>query len=521
MLVSAARAYEKGEERMTSTHYKLTTAPLVMMIFSTVYGFANVPRAFFMMGYGAIFWYALAALVFFLPFAVMMVEFGYTFKSAHGGIYSWMARSVGVRFAFIVVFIWYTSYIAWFVSTSSIFWVPVGKVLEMFNFNGKLTPIIEALSQNSMVIGLLAILLVLSVTFFVGRGLKSVGWVASIGGTCVVLLNFLLIIGGFAVLVLNKFHFAEPITGLKSFVVNPHKSGNILSLMGFTTFAIFAYGGLEIVSGLVDKVKKPEKTFPRALILAALIIAVGYSLMIFVVGIFTNWLGVMGQSDVSLGNVLYVVMEELGAQLGVAIGLRQEGALYLSKIFSGITGLSMVLAYAGAFFVYFYSPLKQMIEGTPKKLWPAFLLKEKNDMPVGAIYVQGIVVVMIIAFNAFGGTGAKELMNRLVMMTNVAMTLPYMFIAMAYLGFRRNNEIEKPFLLIRNNMLASIMAIVVVIFVGFANLFTVFEPLLSALYRGSIQEIGSALGYTMVMVMGPILFAFLGYLLYQVSLKKD
>ena len=33
-------------------------------------------------------------------------------------------------------------------------------------------------------------------------------------------------------------------------------------------------------------------------------------------------------------------------------------------------GLSMVLALSGAFFTLAYAPLKQIIEGTPKELWP-------------------------------------------------------------------------------------------------------------------------------------------------------
>lgn len=505
---------------MTKAHYKLTLLPMVMMIFSTVYGFANVPRAFLMMGYGAIFWYILAALAFFLPFAVMMVEFGYTYKNEHGGIYSWAKAAVGTRFAFIIIFMWYTSFITLLVTTSSIVWVPVAKVLEMVDTGGRLTPLIENLHNNSSLIGVLAILLVFVVASSLACGLRSVSWVANVGGFCVLLLNVLLIFGGLLVLVLNKFHFAEPLTGLQSFIVNPYKTNSFLSMVGFAVFAIFAYGGLEVVSGLVDKVENPEKAFPRGLLLAAFVIAAGYSIMIFIVGIFTNWLGVMDQSDVNLGNVVYVVMGELGAQLGVAVGLDQGGALILSRIFAGITGLSMVMVYTAVYFTCFYSPLKQVIEGTPKELWPAFMLKRKNDMPVGALMVQAIVIILIIAFNAFGGAGAKELMNRLVMMANVAMTLPYVFIAIAYFAFRRNTQIEKPFLILKSNTQAMIMAIVTMLFVGFANLFTIFEPLLSAFQVNDMQGIATGINYMLLMVSGPVIFALLGYVLYQVSQKK-
>ena len=111
-------------------------------------------------------------------------------------------------------------------------------------------------------------------------------------------------------------------------------------------------------------------------------------------------------------------------------------------------------------------------------------------------------------------------MNRLVMMANVAMTLPYVFIAIAYFAFRRNTQIEKPFLILKSNTQAMVMAIVTMLFVGFANLFTIFEPLLSALQAKDTQGIATGINYMLLMVSGPVIFALLGYVLYQVSLKR-
>ena len=48
-----------------SDQKKLTTGPLVLMIFTTIFGFANTPVAFEQMGYGAILWYILGALLYF------------------------------------------------------------------------------------------------------------------------------------------------------------------------------------------------------------------------------------------------------------------------------------------------------------------------------------------------------------------------------------------------------------------------------------------------------------------------
>ncbi|MEG0364679.1 MAG: amino acid permease, partial [Erysipelotrichales bacterium] len=78
-----------------STKGKLSLIALILMIFTSVYGFNNIPRAFFKMGYGSIPWYIIGGVLFFIPFAFMISELGSAFKEEKGGIYSWMEKSVG------------------------------------------------------------------------------------------------------------------------------------------------------------------------------------------------------------------------------------------------------------------------------------------------------------------------------------------------------------------------------------------------------------------------------------------
>ena len=109
----------------TNTTKKLTLVSLILMIFTSVFGFANMPRAFYLMGYAAIPWYVLSAILFFIPYAFMMAEYGSAFKKETGGIYSWMEKSVGPKYAFIGTFMWYASYIIWMVNVSSTICVPL------------------------------------------------------------------------------------------------------------------------------------------------------------------------------------------------------------------------------------------------------------------------------------------------------------------------------------------------------------------------------------------------------------
>ena len=257
-----------------NTNKKLTLASLILMIFTSVFGFANMPRAFYLMGYSAIPWYILSAILFFIPYAFMMAEFGASYKNETGGIYSWMQKSVGPKYAFVGTFMWYASYIIWMVNTSSSIWIPLSNAI----FGRDRTTELAFMGLNStQILGILACLWILLVTFVATKGVEKITKVTSIGGTAVALLNIVLLVGGFIVLALNGFKFQQPIDNIvNSFTTSPNPAYQTpIAMLSFLTFAIFAFGGLEVLGGLVDQTENPEKTFPKGLTIAAIVIAIG------------------------------------------------------------------------------------------------------------------------------------------------------------------------------------------------------------------------------------------------------
>lgn len=100
----------------------------------------------------------------------------------------------------------------------------------------------------------------------------------------------------------------------------------LLAMLSFVVFAIFAYGGIEAVGGLVDKTDKPEKNFAKGIIIAAIVISIGYSLAIVLWGVSANWQQVLGARSTNLGNITYVLMTSLGATLGQALHLTPAAA---------------------------------------------------------------------------------------------------------------------------------------------------------------------------------------------------
>lgn len=453
---------------------KLTLVALILMIFTSVFGFNNIPRAFFLMGYSAIPWYIFGAICFFIPYAFMMAEFGASFKEEKGGIYVWMQRSVGRKFAFIGTFMWFASYIVWMVSVSSSIWVPLSNLI--FGADETSTWSLFGLT-SSQTLGILGAVFVILITFLSSKGLNSISKVASIGGIFVTSANVLLIVGSLIVFFANGFTAAQPLN-LSEFTHSPNPAyGTVLAVLGFLVFAIFAYGGLEAVGGLVDQTENANKTFPKGIKISAIVIGVGYSLAILMVGLFTNWQEVLSNPDVRMANVSYVVIKNLGIKLGEVFGLSPSGIEIMGTWFARYIGLAMFLALLGAFFTLIYSPLKQLIEGTPKEIWPEKWTKlSDNGMPVTAMWIQCIAVVGIIIIAVITGGKSSSFLDYLILMGNVAMTIPTMFLAIAFIYFKKNDNIEKPFIFFKSKTMATVWAIIVTVTVGFANIFTILQP---------------------------------------------
>ena len=486
----------------TNTTKKLTLVSLILMIFTSVFGFANMPRAFYLMGYAAIPWYVLSAILFFIPYAFMMAEYGSAFKKETGGIYSWMEKSVGPKYAFIGTFMWYASYIIWMVNVSSTIWVPLSNAIFGSDRTGSLSLLGLSSIQS---LGILGCLWILLVTFIASKGVEKITKVTSVGGTAVALLNLVLLIGGLVVLASNGFQFKQPILNIaRDFTTSPNPAYQTpLSILSFLTFAIFAFGGLEVLGGLVDQTENAETTFPKGLTISAIVIAVGYAIGIFACGMFTNWNDVLSLDTVNMANVAYVLMRNLGYELGMTFGMSQASAITLGLWVARFVGFSMFLALTGAFFTLTYSPLKTLIEGSPKKLWPGKFAEIKDGMPVNAMWIQAIIAILIILVVSFG---------LLVLMTNVAMTIPYIFLSGAFPVFKKKQlagEVEKPFMVYKSYGMALTASIIVSFVVGFANVFSIIEPAIN----GRITD-------TVFMIAGPVIFSIIAFILYYLYEKK-
>lgn len=488
---------------MENKKARISLIGLILMIFTSIYGFANTTVAFEQMGYASIVWYVFAAIIFFLPTGLMFAEYGSALKDSHGGFYSWLSFSVGDHIAFIGTFIWLASWVIWLVSTSSKIWIPLSTLISghdatqswfLFGLNSVQT------------IGILAVVWMIAVTFFTTRGINSVAKIGAVGGVFVMILTGVFFLASIIILIANHGVLEQPITGMKDFVVSPNPMFvTPIAIFSFVVYAIFAYGGMETMGGVVDDLDKPSINFPRGIIIATIIISIFYSLSIFFWGVSTNWTKVIGSGHVNLGNITYALMNNLGIFLGKSLHLAPSTSMAIGSSLARVAGLSMFLAYCGSFFIMTYSPIKSFILGSPKKLWPAKITKlNKKGMPATAMWIQCALICIVVLLIAFGGSGAQKFYQILTDMGNISTTVPYLFLIGAFPYFKKKMDLERPFEVYKNRTWTNVIVIFIMIILALGIIFTAVQPILSGDYMTAFWT-----------VIGPVFFGFVAEAFYQ------
>ena len=360
-------------------------------------------------------------------------------------------------------------------------------------------------------LGILEIIFMIVVTWIASRGINKIAKIASVCGVATLGISVIFILASLLLWMMNHGQLAEPVTAL-SLVKSPNYAFvTPIAVISFIVYALFAYGGLETMAGVIDSVKKPEKTFPRALIIAMIIMTLIYILTIFLCGVSANWEQVLGKSHVNLANVEYVLINNMGLTVGAKLGLGHSGAVMLGRIFSQITALSDVLGGLGAAFVMVYSPIKSFIEGCDPRLLPKRLTKMNDvNMPSFAMWCQAILVSAIILFISFGGNAATQFYTILTDMMNVSSSAPYLFLVGAFPFFKMKKDLDRPFVFYKSMTWTWVVSIVVWLVVAVGILFTCVEPILEGQYATAFWT-----------AFGPVFFGIIAWAFYTHAEHKN
>ena len=203
------------------------------------------------------FWWILLLIGFCLPYGMITAELGTTYPS-EGGMYDWVKRAFGPKWAGRVAWNYWINFPLWIASLA----VAVTDIVAgMFNIE---------LSVWALL--LIQLGYVWLVTFLSTKRIGESKGVVNIGTAFKIFL--LLGIGALGIYtVIKTGHSANPITSIGDLFPSLD-----LESVSFISIILFNFMGFEVVGTWVDDMENPKKDIPKALIFGGLLMAVFYVL---------------------------------------------------------------------------------------------------------------------------------------------------------------------------------------------------------------------------------------------------
>ena len=311
------------------------------------------------------FWWLLLLVGFCLPYGMITAELGTTYPS-EGGLYDWVKRAFGPKWAGRVAWNYWVNFPLWIASLA----VAVTDI-----FAGMLSIDLPVWALLLMQLGYVWLVTFLS-TKRIGesKGIVNVGTAFKI---------FLLL--GIGILGISVFvktgHSANPITSFGDLIPTFD-----LGSLSFISIILFNFMGFEVVGTWVDDMDEPKKDIPKALIFGGLLMAIFYILPAtgFNIALEANedWVGAGAEIVVDVLNSLF-------ASAGFS-----EAAIRAVVIFAGCMFIYTFIANIASWSFGVNSVAKYAADdgALPKAFSPV----NEDGVPYRAAIINGVVASIII-----------------------------------------------------------------------------------------------------------------------------
>ncbi len=413
----------------------LSVTAMVMIIFVGVFGFGNIANNFKASGTQSTSMFIMGAIIYFLPMCLIMSEFASYAKDRTGGIYSWIDIGLGKNVAY---------YALWSYFVANIFYLPTlaSRVPTYLSFTLTGDANIGDLPMAIMSAVSLLVALLIGIKYE-----EKFSRISTLTGYISLIIAGVFLVGGIGT---YMGFFGEPATELtmKSLIMPVDTKEHLGSFLSTFAWIIFAYAGSELVGTYVDRVEKPERDFSKGLLLSALLIGVLYVLGVISIAAFGT---PEAYGEVSLVNAVISGYAFMGSAFGLGVWFIKV----IGLVYTIITLVALVL--------WSLALSKAVFSEAPRGTFPAWMTrKTKGGILKNALIFQTTLSFLFILITTFGGESAGDLYYKIYDMSTMAFTLPYLFLSIAYIKFRRDG-FKSPFQLCKNDTLACIIGGLVVL----------------------------------------------------------
>ncbi len=376
-------------------HSLLGTFTLTMLSISAIISLRNFPLMA-SQGYASIFFYGLAALLFFIPAALSAAELvsGWPGK---GGIYHWVSEAFGPKVGGIAIWLEWIEGVVWLPAVLSFIAATTAYLVQPL-----VGPTSLALVDDRRYLVTAMLVILWFTTLLNGFGLKTSSRFSTVG----------VILGSIvpsALIILLGFYWAfkgHPLQiTFSPAALMPEFSFDTLV---FFTGVLLSFGGIEVAAYHIQDTQHPQKTFPRATFIAA-----GLILTLYVLG--------------SLAIAFVIPTETIHLFGGVMQAFQH---FFRSLGFPHLTGCAAIMILLGAMAMlntWIIGPSKGLLVSAEAGNLPHFFTQTNRfQSPVRILYSQGLIGSLLTTVFFWMPTLNSSYMI-LVVLTSQLILLMYLF----------------------------------------------------------------------------------------------
>ena len=428
------------------------------------------------------FWWIFLIIAFVLPYGMISAELGTTYPS-EGGMYDWVRRAFGPKWAARVAWNYWINFPLWIASLATMITVVLSSI-----FN------IEISIFWTLIIQLGYAWLV---TFLSTQRIGESKWLVDIGAFFKIL--FMVGLGALGIYVFLKTgHSANPITSVKDLLPTLD-----VDSLGFVSIIIFNVLGFEVVATFVNDMEKPKKEIPKALIIGGAIMAFFYLLPATGMNI------AIPADKLTLDDGLIESFNVLLPAAGIAGGLAKGLIIAVGLMFIYTFVANIVSWSFGVNSVAKYSADDG---GLPK----VFTITNKEGVPYMAAILNGIVASIIIIGGVIAGTISESVGSNFELffcLSWITLLISYVPMFLAFLKLRRVDKTERVFKVPGGKVITTIFAFVPFIILILGIIFTIFGDFTVAYLKDNLPLI---IGVVLSFIVEEILV-----LMLSIKMKKN
>ncbi|MBR1386714.1 MAG: amino acid permease [Bacilli bacterium] len=391
------------------------------------------------------FWWLLLLIAFCLPYGMISAELSTAYPS-EAGMYDWVKRAFGKKWAGRVAWNYWINFPLWIASLATAVTTVIAGLFEV---------------ELAWWVVILIQLAYIWLTTFLGT--KRVGeskYIVNLGTFFKVLVLGTLGILGFVYLAKNGSE--NPITSFSDLL--PDLSLNIDSGLPFISIIIFNFLGFEVVGSFVGDMDNPKKDIPKALIIGGIIMAIFYILPATAFNIVLGGSSVDPEDMVQVFQGIFGAVGLSGTALKVAVYAFGFMLIYtfIANISSWSFGVDEVAKYAAD-----DGSMPKAFKGTNKE-GVASNASIMNGIVASIISVAGVVVAEFF-------TDFSDAFSLFFCLSWITLLLGYTPMFLAFLKLRKTDpNTERPYRVPGGKVAEKVLAIVPFVFLVLGIIFTIF-----------------------------------------------